>query len=128
MQPGRIARPAVLALGLAGAAWAAGEAPLTAAAEKGNAALVRTLLHAGDADANAAQGRRHDRPPLGGVPRRPRDGGAAGAGGRRRRRGEPLRRAGAVLAATNGNAALVGLLLDAGADPDASLRGGETRC
>ncbi|MDE0387341.1 MAG: ankyrin repeat domain-containing protein [Rhodospirillales bacterium] len=49
-------RLAVLALGLAGGSWAAGGAPLAdAAEEEGNAALVRTLLHTGGADVDAAQ-------------------------------------------------------------------------
>ena len=127
MNPGRIARlSAAVLLALAGAAWAAGEAPLADAAEEGNTALVRTLLHAGGADVNAAQvdgmtalhwAAYHD------------DAGTAGLLVRAGADVDAANRYGVSplsLAATNGNAGLVSLLLDAGADPDASLRGGET--
>ncbi len=126
MNPGRIARLSIVVLALAGVAWAADDTPLADAAEQGNAGLVRTLLHAGGADVNAAQldgmtalhwavyhddadttellvsaGADVDAANRYGVP--------------------PL-----SLAATNGNAGLVTLLLDAGADAGAALRGGET--
>ena len=127
MNPGRIARlSAAVLLGLAGTAWAAGEAPLADAAEEGNTALVRTLLHAGGADVNAAQidgmtalhwAAYHDDAETAGLLVRA----GADVDAANRYGVSPL-----SLAATNGNAGLVSLLLDAGADPDASLRGGET--
>ena len=127
MNSGRIARLSVaVLLGLAGAAWAAGEAPLADAAEEGNAALVRTLLHAGGADVDAAQvdgmtalhwAAYHDDADTAGLLVRA----GAGVNVANRYGVSPL-----SLAATNGNAGLVSLLLDAGADPDAALRGGET--
>ena len=53
-------------------------------------------------------------------------GAAAARGGRQRQGGEPLRRDAAALAATNGNAAVIELLLKAGADPNSAMAEGET--
>ena len=126
MNPGRIARLSIVALGLAGAAWAADDAPLADAAERADAALVRTLLHAGGADVNAPQvdgmtalhwAVYHDDAETAGLLVRA----GADVNATNRYGVPPL-----SLAATNGNAGLVTRLLDAGADPDAALRGGET--
>ena len=123
MHPGRIARLSVLALGLAGTAWATGAVPLADAAEEGNAALVGTLLHAGGADVNAAQvdgmtvlhwAAYHDDLETAGLLVRA----GADVDAVNRYGVPPL-----ALAATNGNAGLVSLLLDAGADPAAALPG-----
>ena len=126
MNPGRIARLSIVVLALASTAHAAGEAPLADAAERENAALVRTLLHAGGADVNAAQpdgmtalhwAVYHDDADTAGLLVR------AGADvDAANRYGVPA----LSLAAANGNAGLVRLLLDAGADAGAALRGGET--
>lgn len=126
MNPGRIARLSVVALGLAAAAQAAGDAPLADAAEQRNAALVRTLLHAGGVDVDAAQvdgmtalhwAAYHDDAETAALLVRA----GADVNAVNRYRVPPL-----SLAAANGAAGLVARLLDAGADPDAALRGGET--
>ena len=124
MKPFSIACFSVLAFGATGAAVAAEETTVADAAEHGNRALVGKLLDAG-ADVNAPQVD-DNRPALGGVSRRRRDGSTVGADGRRRQRGEQLWRAAAIFAATNGSTNIVALLLDAGADANAALRGGET--
>ncbi len=126
MNPGRIARLSMVALGLAGAAWAADDAPLADAAERADAARVRTLLHAGGADVNAPQvdgmtalhwAVYHDDDETAELLVRA----GADVNAANRYGVPPL-----SLAAANGNAGLVNLLLDAGGDPAAALRGGET--
>ena len=126
MNPGRIARLSMAALGLAAAAQAAGDAPLADAAEQRNAALVRTLLHAGGADVDAAQvdgmtalhwAAYHDDAETAALLVRA----GADVNAVNRYGVPPL-----SLAAANGAADLVARLLDAGADPGAALRGGET--
>ena len=126
MNPGRIARLSMVALGLAGAAWAADDAPLADAAERADAARVRTLLHAGGADVNTPQvdgmtalhwAVYHDDDETAGLLVRA----GADVNAANRYGVPPL-----SLAAANGNADLVNLLLDAGGDPAAALRGGET--
>jgi len=142
MDWGRIARPSILALGLAGAALSAHpqvaqavqgptlaqEAPTAAlayAAEMRDRALIRTLLGEG-ADVNAAQvdgmtalhwAVYHDQLDIAGLLVRS----GADANAQNRYGVPPL-----STASTNGNAAIVRLLLNAGADPNEYLEGGET--
>ena len=126
MIPGRIAGLSIAVLALAGLAHAAGEAPLADAAERGDATRVRTLLHAGGADVNAAQpdgmtalhwAAYHDDADTAALLVRT----GADVDAANRYGVPPL-----SLAAANGAAGLVRLLLDAGADAGAALRGGET--
>ena len=124
----RIAGLSILLLGVAAAAWAAPEADdptLADAAERGNSALVRTLLDAG-ANVNAPQvdgmtalhwAVYHDDAETAGLLIRS----GANVNAENRYGVPPL-----SVAATNGSADIVALLLDAGGNANAALRGGET--
>ena len=127
MNLGRIARllMLIMILGVAGAAVAAEEPTLADAAEKGNGALIRTLLDRG-ADVNAPQvdgmtalhwAVYHDDAETAGLLVRS----GADVAAENRYGVPPL-----SVAATNGNADIVTLLLDAGASATTTLRGGET--
>ena len=125
----RLSLALVLVFGLTGSAAGSedGDAMLADAAERGDAALVRTLLNAdGDVDVDSAQ--------VDGmtalhwaVYRDDADTArllvqaGADVGVENRYGVSPL-----ALAATNGNGALVRLLLESGADANASLHGGES--
>src|SRR5262245_1321143 len=125
MNWGRIAGFSLLMVGLAGASVAAEKAALADAAEARNRALVRSLLDAG-ADPNAAQ--------VDGMTALHwsvynDDAETAALLVRSRAAVNAVNRYGVPplsIACTNGNADLVKLLLDAGADAIASLQGGET--
>jgi len=121
----RIAGCAVLVFGLAGTALAAEKPTLADAAERGNGALVRTLLEGG-AGVNVPQvdgmtalhwAVYHDDAETAGLLVRS----GADVNAENRYGVPPL-----SVAATNGSADIVTLLLDAGADANATLRGGET--
>jgi ankyrin repeat protein len=121
----RIAGLALLTIGVAGASAAADNATLADAAERRNAALVRTLL-AARADVNTAQvdgmtalhwAVYHDEAEMAGLLVRS----GANVNATNLYGVPPL-----SLAAMNGNAPLVRTLLEAGADANASLPGGET--
>ena len=135
MDWGRIARPFMLVLGLAGVGVSAQaqaqiqaqtEVPTLAdAAEMRDGARIRGLLHEG-ADVNAAQvdgmtalhwAVYYDDEDMAGMLVRS----GANVNAQNRYGVPPL-----SLASTNGNATVVRLLLDAGADPNESLEGGET--
>ena len=125
MDLGRIASLAVLILGLGGVAMAAEEPTLADAAERGDGALIRTLLDAGE-DVTVAQvdgmtalhwAVYHDDAETAELLVRA----GAEVNAENRYGVPPL-----SLAATNRNAPLVTLLLDAGADANAVLQGGET--
>ena len=128
MDPKRIARLAILVFGIAavaGAAPGADDAAVADAAERGNGALVRTLLDAG-ANVNIPQADgmtalhwavyQDDAETAGLLVRSGADVNAENRYGV-----PPL-----SVAATNGSADIVTLLLDAGANAKAVLRGGET--
>ena len=125
MDLGRIASLAILILGLGGVAIAAEEPTLADAAERGDGALIRTLLDAGE-DVTVAQvdgmtalhwAVYHDDAETAELLVRA----GAEVNAENRYGVPPL-----SLAATNRNAPLVTLLLDAGADANAVLQGGET--
>lgn len=121
----RIAGLALLTVGVAGASAAADNPAVADAAERRNAALVRTLL-AARADVNTAQvdgmtalhwAVYHDEAEMAGLLVRS----GANVNATNLYGVPPL-----SLAAMNGNAALVRILLEAGADANASQPGGET--
>ena len=125
MDYGRIARLSLLMFALAGTVHAADKATVADAAEQRNHALVKALVAKG-ADVNTAQvdgmtalhwAVYNDDAETAGLLVRSR----ASVNATNRYGVPPL-----SIACTNGNAALVRMLLDAGADANASIPDGET--